>query len=78
MEITQENVVNILKKVKDIEVADFSYDINLKEDLGLDSLDYISAVFELERAFKIDIPYNLPPAKTLNELTEQLKTCKQI
>jgi acyl carrier protein len=78
MEITQENVIKVLKKVKNIEVFDFSYDINLSDDLGLDSLDYITAVFELEKAFKVDIPYTLAPAKTLTELVEQLKTCKPI
>jgi acyl carrier protein len=77
MEITQDNVIKVLGKVKSLDKNEYCYADRLKEDLGFDSLDYITAVFELERAFDIEIPHTMEPAKTLNELVEQLKSCKQ-
>jgi acyl carrier protein len=80
MKVTRDNVIRVIQKIKTVEVfpeADY-YDLRLREDLGLDSLDYISMIFELERAFNIEIPQNFEAPKTLDELVLELnKLCKQ-
>lgn len=75
MDVTKENVIKVIKKVKTVEIfpeADY-YNLRLKEDLGLDSLDYIAMIFELERAFNIEIPQNFEAPKTLDELATELE-----
>lgn len=78
MEVTPQDVVKVIQKIKTVEVFDYGYDIRLKEDMGLDSLDYITALFEIERAFNIIIPQDFEVPETLNQLTEAInKLCKQ-
>lgn len=77
MEVTPQDVVKVIQKIKTVEVFDYGYDIRLKEDMGLDSLDYITALFEFERAFNIEIPQNFEVPETLNQLTKEInKLCK--
>ena len=45
----------IVKEVKP-SINAFNENSNLREDLGLDSLDTISFFFEIEKAFDINIP----------------------
>jgi acyl carrier protein len=50
-----EKVMATLASVKRIPVEKVSLDTNL-QDLGIDSLDVFTLLFELENAFKISIP----------------------
>jgi acyl carrier protein len=50
-----EKVIATLASVKRIPTEKISMDTNL-QDLGIDSLDVFTLLFELENAFKISIP----------------------
>lgn len=79
MQVTPQEVVKVIQKVKTVDEPSYDFDVRLREDLGLDSLDYITAIFELERAFNIEIPQDFEVPETLNKLTEEinkLKLCK--
>lgn len=54
-DLVAEKVIDTLASVKRIPRDSFSLDSSLA-DMGFDSLDTISVLFELESAFKISIP----------------------
>jgi len=53
---TGERVARILQDSVGVEAERIRPDARLVEDLGIDSLDRIELVFELESAFGIEIP----------------------
>ncbi len=55
-EETGERVARILQDSVGVEAERIRPDARLVEDLGIDSLDRIELVFELESAFGIEIP----------------------
>lgn len=53
----EDRIVGIIAEQALLEPKDISMDATL-EDLGVDSMALVEAVFALEEAFDIDIPFN--------------------
>lgn len=70
--------LSIEKKVKEI-LGKYVSDIvtpsaSLKEDLGLSSFDYVEILFDIEDAFKLEIPEDdIKDATTVKDIIEYLK-----
>lgn len=68
-----EKVIATLASVKRIPADKITLDTNLQE-LGIDSLDVFSLLFELENAFKISIPDDdVRSIRTVNDIVEGVK-----
>src|SRR5580658_3651006 len=68
-----EKVITTLASVKRIPADTIKLDTNL-QDLGIDSLDVFTLLFELENAFKISIPDDdVRSLRTVNDVVEGIK-----
>jgi acyl carrier protein len=68
-----EKVIATLASVKRIPADKITVDTNLQE-LGIDSLDVFTLLFELENAFKISIPDDdVRSIRTVNDIVEGIK-----
>jgi acyl carrier protein len=68
-----EKVIATLASVKRIPAETITLETNLQE-MGIDSLDVFSLLFELENAFKISIPDDdVRSIKTVNDIVEGVK-----
>jgi acyl carrier protein len=68
-----EKVIATLSSVKRIPTEKITLDSNLQE-MGIDSLDVFTLLFELENAFKISIPDDdVRSIKTVNDVVEGIK-----
>ena len=68
-----EKVIATLASVKRIPGESITLETNLQE-MGIDSLDVFSLLFELENAFKISIPDDdVRSIKTVNDIVEGVK-----
>jgi acyl carrier protein len=68
-----EKVISTLASVKRIPVERITLETNLQE-LGIDSLDVFTLLFELENAFKISIPDDdVRSIRTVNDIVEGIK-----
>lgn len=54
---TREKVIAILAEQAVLEPSDISLDATL-DDLGIDSLGLVEAIFAIEEAFDIQVPFN--------------------
>jgi len=68
-----EKVIATLASVKRIPSEKITMNTNLQE-MGIDSLDVFTLLFELENAFKISIPDDdVRSLKTVNDIVEGMK-----
>ena len=68
-----EKVIATLASVKRIPAEKIALETNLQE-MGIDSLDVFSLLFELENAFKISIPDDdVRSIKTVSDIVEGIK-----
>ena len=68
-----EKVIATLASVKRIPADTIKIDTNL-QDLGIDSLDVFTLLFELENAFKISIPDDdVRSIRTVNDIVDGIK-----
>lgn len=68
-----QKVIAALASVKRIPAETISLETNL-QDLGIDSLDVFTLLFELENAFKISIPDDdVRSIKTVNDIVAGIK-----
>jgi acyl carrier protein len=68
-----EKVIATLASVKRVPAENIKLDTNLQE-MGIDSLDVFTLLFELENAFKITIPDDdVRSIKTVNDIVEGVK-----
>lgn len=68
-----EKVIATLASVKRIPADKIALETNLQE-LGIDSLDVFTLLFELENAFKISIPDDdVRSLRTVNDVVEGIK-----
>jgi acyl carrier protein len=68
-----EKVISTLASVKRIPAETIKLDTNL-QDLGIDSLDVFTLLFELENAFKISIPDDdVRSLRTVNDVVDGIK-----
>jgi len=56
-ESVQDKVIGIVAEQAVLEPSDVSLDATL-EDLGIDSLGLVEAIFAIEEAFDIQVPFN--------------------
>lgn len=68
-----EKVISTLASVKKIPADTITLQTNL-QDLGIDSLDVFTLLFELENAFKISIPDDdVRSIRSVNDIVEGIK-----
>lgn len=68
-----EKVISTLASVKKIPADSITLETNL-QDLGIDSLDVFTLLFELENAFKISIPDDdVRSIRSVNDIVEGIK-----
>ncbi|HVB59512.1 MAG TPA: acyl carrier protein [Candidatus Acidoferrales bacterium] len=68
-----EKVISTLASVKRIPADKITMETNLQE-LGIDSLDIFTLLFELENAFKISIPDDdVRSIRTVNDIVQGIK-----
>ena len=68
-----EKVISTLASVKRIPADTIKLDTSL-QDLGIDSLDVFTLLFELENAFKISIPDDdVRSLRTVNDVVQGIK-----
>ncbi len=68
-----EKVISTLASVKRIPAENIKLDTNLQE-MGIDSLDVFTLLFELENAFKISIPDDdVRSIRTVNDIVDGIK-----
>jgi acyl carrier protein len=68
-----EKVIATLASVKRVPAEDIKLDTNL-QDMGIDSLDVFTLLFELENAFKVSIPDDdVRSLRTVNDVIEGIK-----
>jgi acyl carrier protein len=68
-----DKVIATLASVKRISPEKITIDTNLQE-MGIDSLDVFTLLFELENAFKISIPDDdVRSIRTVNDIVEGIK-----
>ncbi len=69
----EEKVISTLASVKRIPADKITPETNLQE-LGIDSLDVFTLLFELENAFKISIPDDdVRSIRTVNDVVQGIK-----
>lgn len=74
----QDRIVEILAEQALMEPKDVKLDATLK-DLGLDSLGLVEAIFAIEEAFDISIPYNASePSDTDIDITSVSSVTKAV
>jgi acyl carrier protein len=72
-DVVAEKVISTLASVKRIPADTIKLETNL-QDLGIDSLDVFTLLFELENAFKISIPDDdVRSLRTVNDVVEGIK-----
>jgi acyl carrier protein len=72
-ESLDQKVIRIIADAKNRDPAGITTETPM-EELGLDSLDGMSIIFDLENAFDIEIPEDAPEkAHTVGELVEGLR-----
>lgn len=72
-DLVAEKVIATLASVKRIPADKITVNTNLQE-LGIDSLDVFTLLFELENAFKISIPDDdVRSIRTVNDIVEGIK-----
>ncbi len=77
MEITvKEKVYEIIARKLKKQVSDLGDDINLKKDLGADSIDTVEIVFEVEEFYKIAVPDEY--AETIHTIGDAVKVVEKL
>ena len=72
-ETLEQQVIRIIAEAKSMDAAGISAATPM-EELGLDSLDGMSIIFDLENAFDIEIPEDAPEkARTVGDLVEGVR-----
>ena len=77
MELTvKEKVYEIIARKLKKQVSDFGDTINLKKDLGADSIDTVEIVFEVEEFYKISVPDEY--AETIHTIGDAVKVVEEL
>ena len=77
MELTvKEKVYEIIARKLKKQVSDLEDTINLKKDLGADSIDTVEIVFEVEEFYKISVPDEY--AETIHTIGDAVKVVEEL
>jgi acyl carrier protein len=68
-----ERVVKVLARVKGTFNDNLDYNGNLKDELGLDSIQIVEFFAELEQEFQIELPLKMMTVKTAKEFLDLLE-----
>ncbi|MFN6946468.1 MAG: acyl carrier protein [Cytophagaceae bacterium] len=70
----QDSIIRVIARINALPKESIKLKDNLKEDLGMDSLDIIEMIVELEREFNLYIPEGwVKKIKTVDEIVEYVK-----
>jgi len=77
MELTvKEKVYEIIARKLKKQVSDLRDDVNLKKDLGADSIDTVEVVFEVEEFYEISVPDEY--AETIHTIGDAFKVVEEL
>jgi acyl carrier protein len=77
MELTvKEKVYEIIARKLKKQVSDLRDDVNLKKDLGADSIDTVEVVFEVEEFYEISVPDEY--AETIHTIGDAVKVVEEL
>ena len=77
MELTvKQKVYEIIARKLKKQVSDLEDTINLKKDLGADSIDTVEIVFEVEEFYKISVPDEY--AETIHTIGDAVKVVEEL
>ena len=77
MELTvKEKVYEIIARKLKKQVSDLRDDVNLKKDLGADSIDTVEVEFEVEEFYKISVPDEY--AETIHTIGDAVKVVEEL
>ena len=77
MELTvKEKVYEIIARKLKKQVSDLRDDVNLKKDLGADSIDNVEVVFEVEEFYEISVPDEY--AETIHTIGDAVKVVEEL
>jgi acyl carrier protein len=70
----KDTVIDIIKDIAlDEDLSDLKDDISLREQLDLDSMDFLDIVMELKKRHKVEVPQeDFPKLATLNSCVDYL------
>lgn len=66
----KEQIYEIISRRMKRDMSELRGDMNLKKDLGADSIDTVEIVFEIEELYGIDVPDDL--AETINTIDDAI------
>ncbi len=73
-----EKIIEIIGEFVDTEGIEITEETSLKNDLGMNSFDYISVATALEESFEIDVPDNIIGSiKTVGDILALVKEKKE-
>lgn len=73
-ETFEQQVIRIVAEAKNLDPATLTPGSRMKDELGVDSLDGMSIIFDLENAFGIEIPEDAAQrAVTVGELIDGIR-----
>ena len=77
-ETVEEKVIRIIAKALNYESGEIGPEYELVKDLGADSLELVNIMYDVEDAFRIDIPDDVIPAlvkvKDIVHFVSEMKT----
>jgi len=69
-----EQIVDIISKQLRAEADEISYNTNIMEDLGADSLDVVELLMALEETFGVTVPdEDVPNLKTVKDIVDYVE-----
>ena len=66
----EEQIYEIIARRMKRDASELRGDMNLKKDLGADSIDTVEIVFEIEELYGVDVPDDL--AETINTIDDAI------
>jgi acyl carrier protein len=66
----EEQIYEIIARRMKRDINELRGDMNLKKDLGADSIDTVEIVFEIEELYGVDVPDDL--AETINTIDDAI------
>ncbi|MFC1584028.1 acyl carrier protein [Fibrobacterota bacterium] len=68
-----EKVVKIIEKVANVNISEINPDRDLRDQIILDSMQFLTISAHIEEAFNIELPISIINVKTLNDFLKLFK-----
>lgn len=73
--LQEEEVIKVVKRICPDSGVEITPETNFVNDLGLDSLDFVELIIELEKKFDINIPDNIAETiLTVGQAADKIQT----